>query len=97
LKLLDYEVQLESAHLPYGAITHAQLTLRGRLKEVLWSSKRDYLLEHASTSPNHKYTAQATPDTLMESTLSGLISIWCLEFCSYDSDIRQPAAAGAEG
>ena len=41
--------------------------------EVLWSSKRDYLLDHASTSPHHKYTAQTPPDALMESTQSGLM------------------------
>ena len=90
LELRDYKVELESEDSPYGAIRHAQLTLRGRLKQVFWSSAGDCFIEPASADePSYRYLAETIPDVilgdLVERQTVGRL-VWCLEVCSWDLD-----------
>lgn len=75
---------------PYGAVKSASLTLRGRLREVLWSSDRDYLINSRIVNGNNpEYLAETVPDVIAEPPIQhipgiGALPVWCLEICSYD-------------
>lgn len=101
LELLDCRVELESEDAPYGAIKHAELTLRGRLKQVLWSNAGDYLLEVTSAGGiQHRYLAETILDAVLEPMVeeSGMSPVWCLEICAWDPDDTKwrTTLAGAE-
>lgn len=66
LEFVDCQVQLVSAEAPYGAVSAATLTLRGRVRKVLWSAARDCLFDAETRS---KFLAETIPDAL-ESALS---------------------------
>lgn len=65
LELIDCTITQVSEDAPYGAVTSGLLTLRGRLREVLWNEARDSLIDPSSNQ--NPFHAETIPDALASS------------------------------
>ncbi|PVH81566.1 HET-domain-containing protein [Cadophora sp. DSE1049] len=92
LELLDCNIELVSKDVPYGAVSSGTLTLRGRLRQVLWSESRDVLIDPSPASDIPRtFFAETIPDAANDrltgipnhDSTPGPTPIYCLEICTY--------------
>ncbi|KAG4443261.1 hypothetical protein IFR05_001304 [Cadophora sp. M221] len=95
LELLDCNISFVSESAPYGAVSSGTLTLRGRLRQVLWSEARDTLTDPSSTPGTpHTFFAETIPDATTNQLKSspdsptppGTTEVYCLEICTYSPE-----------
>ncbi|CZR70193.1 uncharacterized protein PAC_20094 [Phialocephala subalpina] len=91
LELLECKIELVSESAPYGAVKSGTLTLRGRIRKLLWSPSREQLINPKDDQP---YFAETIPDATslllpsIPQTEPNLAStpVYCLEICSYTTE-----------
>ncbi|KAH7319101.1 heterokaryon incompatibility protein-domain-containing protein [Rhexocercosporidium sp. MPI-PUGE-AT-0058] len=86
LKLLECKIGLVSEDAPCGAVSSGILTLRGRLRQVLWNEARDTLIDPFPTSGEaHTFFAETIPDAVTNHSTSNATpsEVHCLGICTY--------------
>jgi len=92
LELLDCNIEPVSKKVPFGGVSSGTLTIRGRVRKVLWSATRDKLINpSAASGVPETFFAETIPDTDIDqlastpihNSASSPMPIYCLEICTH--------------